>query len=63
MAKKAKVDQEACIGCGACCGICPNCFAFNAEGKAEFVKEADAADEASVDDAIASCPVGAISED
>jgi len=60
MPKKAKVDAEACIGCGLCIGSHSDIFAFNDEGKAEVVAEGDDAD---VEDAIANCPVQAISED
>ena len=31
------VDQNTCIGCGACVGTCPvGAIAFNANGKAEI---------------------------
>lgn len=59
MAKKAKVDEEACIGCGLCNASHPDIFEINDEGKAAVVAEGDDAD---VEDAIQSCPVGAISE-
>ncbi|MDD3285427.1 MAG: ferredoxin [Patescibacteria group bacterium] len=53
-----KVDQEKCIGCGLCAGICPETFQMNAEGKSEPVSQ-----EVSncAQNAGASCPVGAIS--
>ncbi len=60
MAKKAKVDQDVCIGCGLCVGSHPSIFEFGDDGKAQVI---DAGDEAEIDDAIASCPVQAISED
>lgn len=59
MPKKPCVDSEACIGCGLCAGTHPDIFAINDEGKAEVIGEGEDAD---VEDAIASCPVGAISE-
>ncbi len=61
MAKKVRIDEEACIGCGACTGICPDIFAINDAGKAAVVAEPTDADDASVDEAVASCPVSAIS--
>jgi len=59
MPKKPCVDSEACIGCGLCVGSHPGIFEFDDAGKAVVVAEGEDAD---VDDAIASCPVGAISE-
>ncbi len=60
MAKKAKVDQDTCIGCGLCVGSHPSIFEFGDDGKATAVAEGD---EAEIEDAIANCPVQAISED
>ena len=51
-----KVDQEKCIGCGACESICPASFKLEGD-KAHFTgKESDC-----VKDAKESRPVGAIS--
>ena len=33
----ATVDQQGCIGCGLCTGICSAVFALNDEGKAEAI--------------------------
>ena len=60
MAKKARVDSDACIGCGLCVGTCPAAFEFNDEGKAVAIAEGE---DAEIDDAIANCPVQAISEE
>lgn len=58
---KVKVNQDACIGCGACAAICDNVFDINDEGlsvaKVEVVEESDYQD---VKDAADSCPTGAI---
>lgn len=56
---KAFVDQDMCIGCGMCAGIAEEVFRMNEEGKAEAYAEGD---DASVQEAIDSCPVEAISE-
>ena len=60
MAKKLKVDDDMCIGCGLCVGSHPTVFEFNDDGKATVVAEAD---DAEAEDAIANCPVQAIVED
>ncbi len=58
---KAKVNKEACIGCGACAAICEAVFEIGDDGlskvKKEEVKEENTQE---VLDARDSCPTGAI---
>ena len=56
-----KIDKDLCIGCGMCMGTRPAVFNIGDDGKAEVIGSSD--DEASIQEAIANCPVGAISED
>ncbi len=58
MAKKVTVDQSLCIGCGLCNSIVPDVFVIGDDGLAKAV--VDTTDNADVDDAAGSCPVGAI---
>lgn len=63
--KKIIVDQDKCIGCGACVGCEPNVFDFNDDGFAEakndnFDKLTDESKEL-VESAINGCPTEAIS--
>lgn len=59
---KVVVNQEACIGCGACQAISENVFELNDDGlSAVKVDEVSEEDAESVNDAIESCPTGAIS--
>ncbi|MCQ2798271.1 MAG: ferredoxin [Bacilli bacterium] len=60
MARKIRVDADACIGCGACAGVAPEVFEMNDEGKSVVV--ADPAEDA-VDELVSVCPVAAIVED
>ena len=32
---KVIVDKDTCIGCGLCCGVCPEVFSMDDEDKAE----------------------------
>ena len=41
MAKKAKVDQDVCIGCGLCVGSHPSIFEFGDDGKAQAIEAGD----------------------
>ena len=60
--KKIIVDEQKCIGCGLCVSIAPKTFKMNDNYKS--VVEADPADKEDViDEAIASCPVAAISRE
>lgn len=58
---KAVVDQDACIGCGLCCGMCDAVFRMNDDGKAEAYQAATEENQDDVQSAIDSCPVSAIS--
>ncbi len=59
--KQLKVDTNKCIGCGACVAIDNEHFEFNDEGKSS-VKSQENIDTIEVDNAIDSCPTGAISK-
>lgn len=60
---KAIVDQELCVGCGMCCGLCPKVFALNADGKAEAIAETTSENYGDVMAAIDGCPMGAVREE
>lgn len=61
--EKINVNQDICIGCGACQAEYPEVFEINDEGLAEVQKEKEMqeAEEAEVMTGI--CPVGAISSE
>ncbi len=60
---KVKVVDEKCIGCGSCIAITPDVFEYNDEGLAT-VKIEEIPDDLieATEDALNSCPVGAIEE-
>jgi len=58
---KFKVDEELCIGCGACEGICAEVFEMRDDAKAHVIKDPVPKDlEKSAIEAEESCPVEAI---
>lgn len=58
---KVKVNKDACIGCGACAAICDKVFTINDEGLSDVINEdVKEEDKQAVQDAVDSCPTGAI---
>ena len=53
-----KVDQNLCIGCGACVSICPKVFKINENGKSSIINQDDIE---CGQKAVESCPTQAIS--
>ena len=61
---KIKVNQEACIGCGACTSVADDLFELNDDGfSTAKVKEVPKDKEKEAKDAIETCPTGAIIEE
>ena len=60
MSKKLKINKEACVGCGLCVGTFPETFDFDDDNQAKVIAECD---EATAEEAIASCPARAIEEE
>ena len=58
------VDQELCIGCGACEGVCPEVFEMRDDDMAHVIKDPVPAElEESAIEAEESCPVEAITHE
>lgn len=57
--KKIIVNEDACIGCGACISIDPEHFDFNDNGLSHVISNENI-DSENVVNAIESCPTGAI---
>lgn len=56
---EAKVDEELCIGCGACEEICPEVFWLGEDGKSHVIaQKCDSA--GCCEEAAENCPVEAI---
>ena len=56
-----KVDQEKCIGCGACVSTCPEVFEMK-NMKAEVKKGKEKVNSPCIKEAIEVCPVEAITK-
>lgn len=52
-----KIDQNKCIGCGLCAGLCPEVFQMNLDGKAEVINNQITA---AAKNAAENCPVETI---
>lgn len=63
MAKKIKIDKDACMGCGACVGTASDYFELtdiDGEQKAQVIKQYDEADKDLIEAAADGCPAQAI---
>ncbi len=60
MVKKIKIDEELCMGCGACEGTAPDYFELGDDGKAKVKKQYDEEGKDIIEEAIDGCPAGAI---
>jgi len=57
---KVKIDEDKCIGCGACASICEDTFGMDhSKGKAKL-KRKEIKNDTYEKDAANACPVGAI---
>ena len=58
---KVKINEDSCIGCGACQSICEDVFELNDEGLSSIkVDEVEEKDHQAVRDAADACPTSAI---
>lgn len=60
MTKKIEIDDELCIGCGACTSVAPDYFDLGDDGKAHVKKQYDEKDDDIIVEAKDGCPAGAI---
>ena len=59
-----KVDQDKCLRCGMCTGICPDVFQFDDEGNIKVNNEnINEENIENVNEAVTSCPAAAISKE
>ncbi len=58
--EKIKVNQNVCIGCGACFGSYPDCFEMDDNGLAKEKENLTEEQKKEAEEAVDICPVGAI---
>lgn len=58
-----KVNNEKCIGCGACVGTCPEVYSFNDEGLATVSAQPNESNLETATVALENCPTGAIEKE
>lgn len=56
-----EVDSQKCIGVGTCVGLAPSAFKMDSTGVARVQETASETSQARLDEAVASCPMQAIS--
>lgn len=56
--KKITIDDDLCIGCGACVSACPECFELNEDGKSSVI-DSNSCD-CDLEEVALDCPVQAI---
>ncbi len=50
------LDEECCVGCGACAELCPEVFEMNEDGEKAHVILPEGGSEECIEEAITTCP-------
>lgn len=61
MERRVVLDEECCIGCGACAELCPDIFQMNDAEEKAYVILPEGGSEECIEDAITTCPNECIS--
>jgi len=61
MAKTVVIDEDCCVGCGACAELCPDVFTMSEEEEKAHVILPSGGSEECIEEAIATCPSECIS--
>jgi ferredoxin len=60
MGKRVVIDEEECIGCGNCEGICPEVFKVNTKAEKSIVIKPEGGQEELIQEAMLECPMSCI---
>lgn len=60
MAKKVRIDEEECIGCGNCEDLCPEIFKLDRDREKSAVIKPEGGAVECIEDAMEACPVSCI---
>lgn len=58
--RQVEVEQDECVGCGACASVAGDVFRMNSDEKSEVYGEVTSANKEEVQEAIDTCPVSCI---
>jgi ferredoxin len=61
MEKRVVLDEECCVGCGACAELCPDVFEMNEDEEKAHVIVPEGGSEECIEEAITTCPDECIS--
>ncbi|MDR3568844.1 MAG: ferredoxin [Syntrophobacteraceae bacterium] len=63
MGRVVSLDEECCVGCGACAELCPEVFEMSEDGEKAHVIFPEGGSVGCVEEAIDTCPNGCISRE
>ncbi len=61
MGRRVILDEECCVGCGACAELCPDVFELDEDEEKAHVILPEGGSEECIEEAIATCPNECIS--
>ena len=61
MGRRVVLDEECCVGCGACAELCPDVFEMNDDEEVARVILPEGGSEECIEEAITTCPNECIS--
>jgi ferredoxin len=60
MGKKVYIDEDECVGCGACEELCPDVFKVDVDTEIAGIIQSEVDSEECIEEAMETCPVDCI---